>query len=105
MASIEKLVGYGADMNVTASTGNSALHETLSSFDMEKPSNDTPEIKKVILSISVTFEHSIERRQEIYGFFKCTVLWHAQTINFCTVNGEARLKSTGCLPVGFVSSI
>ena len=48
MTVIERLVGFGADMGVISLTGNNVLHEVLSLSNMTKPSNDTPEIKKVL---------------------------------------------------------
>ena len=47
VATIEKLVGYGIDINITSSIGNTALHETLRLSNMAMPSSCTPEIKKV----------------------------------------------------------
>ena len=47
VAAVERLVGYGADMNVAASNGNTLLHEVLRLSNMTRPSNDSPEIKKV----------------------------------------------------------
>ncbi len=44
---IERLVGYGADLNIADSDGDTALHLTLGRDNMASPSQDTPEIVKV----------------------------------------------------------
>lgn len=46
---IEKLIGYGADMMATIFDGNTALHIVLGKSNMASPSNETPEICKVII--------------------------------------------------------
>lgn len=48
-AVIERLVGYGADVNATLEDGNAPLHILLSKQgNMKELSTDTPEIMKVL---------------------------------------------------------
>ena len=47
VATIEKLVGLGADLNVGRSDGITPLHLALGRSNMRVPSNDTPRIKEV----------------------------------------------------------
>ena len=48
-AVIEKLVGYGADVNTTLQDGNAPLHILLAKpGNMKEPSKDTPEMMKVL---------------------------------------------------------
>ncbi len=44
---VERLVGYGANLNVQDSDGDTPLHLTLDREKMKRPSQETPEIVKV----------------------------------------------------------
>ncbi len=46
-AVIEKLVGYGADMNAPAFNGTVPLHMAVIRSNMAKPTDTSPQIKKV----------------------------------------------------------
>ena len=45
---VERLVGFGADLNVATKEGNTALHLALGRKIMSEPDERTPFIKKVI---------------------------------------------------------
>ena len=45
---VELLVGFGADLNVVTTDGNTPLHLALGRGTMRAPSEDTPEIKEVM---------------------------------------------------------
>ena len=44
---VEKLVGYGADLDIAGPDGSTPLHLALGMDNMEQPSARTPAIKKV----------------------------------------------------------
>jgi len=44
---VERLVGFGANVNATDEAGNTPLHLALARDTMQQPSNDTPQMKKV----------------------------------------------------------
>lgn len=44
---VERLVGFGANLNATDEDGNTPLHFALVRDTMQQPSNDTPQVKKV----------------------------------------------------------
>lgn len=44
---VERLVGFGANVNATDEAGNTPLHLALARDAMQQPSNDTPQMKKV----------------------------------------------------------
>ena len=48
---VERLVGYGADLNCTTEEGNTPLHLALGRNTMLPPSHLTPEIMKVRSSL------------------------------------------------------
>lgn len=47
---VERLIGYGADLNYKTRDGNTPLHIALGRNNMRKPSERTPQIKKVEFS-------------------------------------------------------
>ena len=44
---VERLVGFGANVNATDEPGNTPLHLALAKSTMQQPSNDTPQMIKV----------------------------------------------------------
>ena len=44
---VERLVGFGADLNITTSDGNTALHLALGRNTMTTPTEESPKIKAV----------------------------------------------------------
>ena len=49
-AVVERLVGYGADVNATLEDGNAPVHILLAKpGNMKEPSEDTPEMMKVLV--------------------------------------------------------
>ena len=44
---VERLVGFGADLNITTSDGNTALHLALGRNTMAMPTEESPKIKAV----------------------------------------------------------
>lgn len=44
---VERLVGFGANVNATDEDGNTPLHLALVRDTMQQPSSDTPHVKKV----------------------------------------------------------
>lgn len=44
---VERLVGFGADLNITTSDGNTALHLALGRDTMATPTEESPKIKAV----------------------------------------------------------
>ena len=47
MKMVERLVGFGANLNKTTDDGNTALHITLGRNNMAPPTDETPKIKAV----------------------------------------------------------
>ena len=47
MKVVERLVGFGADLNKTTDDGNTALHIALGRNNMALPTDETPKIKAV----------------------------------------------------------
>ena len=44
---VERLVGFGADLDLTTSDGNTALHIALGRNNMSPPTMDSPKIRAV----------------------------------------------------------
>lgn len=44
---VERLVGFGADLNITTADGNTVLHLALGRNTMATPTEDSPKIKAV----------------------------------------------------------
>lgn len=73
---VERLVGYGADLNCTTEEGNTPLHLTLGRNTMLPPSHLTPEIMKVrsyfLLHSKFEFEehrfHSVSNLSRVQGY-------------------------------------
>ena len=65
---IEALIGYGADVNATASDGQTVLHLIMSLKDMQAPTEDTPELQKV-------WQQQTCSDREV----QCAQLWYAVT--------------------------
>lgn len=51
LAIVERLVGYGAQLNIQDSNGSTPLHLALTSYSTEHITADTPQMKKVSYSL------------------------------------------------------
>lgn len=51
LAIVERLVGYGAQLNIQDSNGSTPLHLALTSYSTERITADTPQMKKVSYSL------------------------------------------------------
>ena len=50
---VELLIGYGADPTIADGDNDTSLHVALSNENMEHPSDDTPELNKVVYSFLI----------------------------------------------------